>query len=213
MALSPALRILSHNVRGLVKRVDVVSPSCGPGGIWVHTSCVFRRLGLTAGLGCLLRHSRCFWTVHARRWGCEVCLTFCSRQTPWGLVTEQGWASSYFVVQTRNLFCLRMTSAAHRMVGFCGVEYGGAGTGLPWATLTDRLQLHAVGSCLLLPATLASAVSSPRFSYPWYNHAPRLGVWSWWGTSNMSQMPPLIAPRCHLGLPTILTGVQMRLLP
>jgi hypothetical protein len=57
-------------------------------------------------------------------------------------------------------------------------EYGGAGTGCPWSTLTGRLQLHAVGSCLLFPAMLASAVSLPRFSYPWYNHA-RLGVWSW----------------------------------
>jgi hypothetical protein len=104
------------------------------------------------------------------------------------------------------------TSTAHRMVGFCGVEYGGAGTGFPWSTLTGRLQLHAMGSCLLFPAMLASAVSPPRFSYPWYNHA-RLGVWSWWGTSILSQMPPLIAPRCHLGLPAILTGVQRRRLP
>jgi exonuclease III len=72
-----------------------------------------------------------------------VCLTFCLHQTPWGLDTEQGWASSCFVVQTRSLFCLKMTSTAHRMVGLRGVEYGGAGTGFPcvntyWPTSAPR---------------------------------------------------------------------------
>jgi hypothetical protein len=136
------------------------------------------------------------------RWGCEVCLTFCSRQTPWGPDTEQGWASSCFIFQTRSLFCSRMTSTAHRMVGFCGVEYGGAGTGFHWSTLTGRL----------FPVMLASALSLPRFCYPWYNHA-RLGVWPSLGTLTLSLLPLLIAPSCHLGLPAILTGVQRRRLP
>jgi hypothetical protein len=106
-----------------------------------------------------------------------VCLTFCSRSTPWGLDTEPGWASSRFIVLTRSLLCSRMTFNAHRMVGLCGVECSGEGACFPWSTLAGRLQLHAVGSCLLFPAMLASAVSFRRFYYPWYNHA-RLGVWS-----------------------------------
>jgi hypothetical protein len=58
----------------------------------------------------------------------------------------------------------------HRMVGLCGVEYSGVGTGFPWSTFTGRLQPHTVGSCLLFPAMLVSTISLLRFSCPWYNH-------------------------------------------
>jgi hypothetical protein len=104
MAPSPALRILSHNVRGLVKRVDVIALVRAWWDTGAHIMCFQEtwadcRGGLSSGA--ITR----FLTMRARQWGCEVCLTFCSRQTPWGLVTEQEWASSYFVIQTRNLFC------------------------------------------------------------------------------------------------------------
>jgi hypothetical protein len=80
------LRILSHNVRGLVKRVDGIALVRAWWDMVAHIVCFQEiwadcRGGLSSGALTLVLDK-------ARRWGCEVCLTFCSNQTPLGLDNE-----------------------------------------------------------------------------------------------------------------------------
>jgi hypothetical protein len=219
MALTPALHIFTHNVRGRVKRVDVIAfvRTCWDTG--AHIVCFQDtwadcRGGLCSAALTLFLDDAC--KAVGLRGVPDLLLT--SNTLGPGHRAGVGILVLHRPVTELVLLKYDAHSTPDGRVVWCGVRWSGHRLSLVktyWPTSAPRRGQLPSASRHAYQRRFFTEVLLPVVQPCTAGSLVIVGVF------NLPPMPPiahgsrapLIAPHCHLGLPAILTGVQRRQLP